>query len=423
VDRLENTGRAPGPSLESLKAPLQRKVGLAASALGVGVLATIAANQIAGKGLTLGQLLVTPQFLALLVTTGVLIWTAVRLSRAARATQVILLIVTAYLSALDTTPGDVTSAVFLTIGYGLAWQYGFLVARPMLKIAVVGAFYIACLALGLLLHAGGAPWAALHTSVGVIVFGYMGFALVRTRFKAGNIRQAQLEDTVRERTADLQHRLSEIEGLKGELEDSLRDKENLLRELHHRTKNNLQLVLSFIDIEKHAAPADEVLEVTEGRIRSLAAVHEHLLLDRDSSDVDIDALIRTTALALWSAAGASSRRFHIDATSDTRIHVDLAIPLGLVANELIANALKYGQGREVPIGVELRAEGEMVCLTISTPAESPDNPVLLEGVGEGNRIVHGLVRQLHGSIETERLEKHVQVVVRAPISEQPSNPS
>lgn len=416
MDRLAEARSSRATSLEGIRSALQRKVGIAAGLLGLGIAVVSGAHLMIEQGRSLAAVLMTPQFIALALSSAVFGWTAVSTRRLGRIVQVAIIVVNACLAALDADPGDVTSAVFVVIAYGAAWQYGLLESNPMVKTIGAGVAYIACLALGLYRNSGGTPLAAVHTTIGVVTFGYIGLAIIRARLQTGIVREAELERTVSQRTADLEHRLIEIEKLKSDLEVSLQEKETLLRELHHRTKNNLQLVLSFIDIERNTAPAQEVLDVTEGRIRSLAAVHEHLLLDRSSSEVDLDALISTTALALWSVAGEKLGQVAIEAETDVSLHVDRAIPLGLVANELITNALKHADTGGSPTVVQLHSTEVAIKLTVRTPygpaKEAPD----FTGTGEGNRIVTGLVRQLHGTVTSTHSEDQITVVVEIPFT-------
>jgi two-component sensor histidine kinase len=141
---------------------------------------------------------------------------------------------------------------------------------------------------------------------------------------------------------DMERRLA---ALRLDLEARLREKDAMLREIHHRVKNNLQIVSSLVRLQV-PQEADERLSGLftdiQGRISAMSLIHETLYESEDLSRVDflsyLDALARNMELALAPASG----RIGIDCSGESiELPIDSALPLGLIANELLTNAIKH----------------------------------------------------------------------------------
>jgi PAS domain S-box-containing protein len=129
------------------------------------------------------------------------------------------------------------------------------------------------------------------------------------------------------------------------LRASLREKEVLLREIHHRVKNNLQIVSSLLNLKADAVTDPVMLQVFEDcrtRVHSLAILHEHLYASGDLSNVPFSAYVRTLVEQLRQSSGLPgqliSARIEAD---DVQLSINDAIPCGLIVNELVTNALKH----------------------------------------------------------------------------------
>ncbi len=155
----------------------------------------------------------------------------------------------------------------------------------------------------------------------------------------------ELEARVSVRTADLSK--------------ALREREVLIQEIHHRVKNNLQVISSIINmqIRKLDAGANrDALEECQTRVQAIALIHEKLYQSKDYSRVPFSEYARSLATNVFHAAGASLPGVRLElAIEDLSLAVDRAIPCGLVLNELITNALKHGfqHARQGTIRVEL----------------------------------------------------------------------
>lgn len=150
--------------------------------------------------------------------------------------------------------------------------------------------------------------------------------------------------------------LTHVEGLKREISErkqveekllqSLHEKETLIRELYHRTKNTLQLIISMLMLQGNDYPDSEelreVVKNTEYRIRAISLVHQMLYKSQDLSHISINEYIHNLTDLVFQSYNVRGDRIslHID-VQDRFILLDTAIPLGLILNELVTNSLKY----------------------------------------------------------------------------------
>ena len=190
---------------------------------------------------------------------------------------------------------------------------------------------------------------------------------------------------------------------------SLREKETLLREVHHRVKNNFQVTASLLSLQAGSVEDEQArsaLKDSENRIRSMALVHSEVYEERDLSDIDLGEYARSLAGYLISshAESAGSSRFLVSGDSFS-LGMDRAVPLGLVLNELITNSLKYAvRGRE-GCSMELRIAGTAGggrILRYSDDGPGLPPGVTLENPGTlGLQLVTLLVQQAGGRVERD----------------------
>lgn len=129
------------------------------------------------------------------------------------------------------------------------------------------------------------------------------------------------------------------------LKAALREKEVLLKEVHHRVKNNLQVISSLLSLQAHHvhdASARAVFASSQGRVQSIALVHEKLYQSKDLSHIRFDEYLEQLIADLWSAQSAAERGIAaVVEVADLSLSVNIAIPCGLIVNELVTNALKH----------------------------------------------------------------------------------
>jgi PAS domain S-box-containing protein len=203
--------------------------------------------------------------------------------------------------------------------------------------------------------------------------------------------------------------VSERKRVEGALRASLREKEILLREVHHRVKNNLQVVSSLLGLQEADASSLEEcarLRDTRSRVGSMALVHEMLYQSKQLSHIAADEYVRGLAAGLFRAYAIDSGRvtLHVDAV-DVSLDIDEAIPFGLILNELLTNCLKHafpaGRGR-IEVVVSPAGEGYVRLLVRDDGVGLPRDVDLHDARTLGLRLVERLARQLSGAVEVRR---------------------
>jgi len=203
---------------------------------------------------------------------------------------------------------------------------------------------------------------------------------------------------------------------------SLREKEALLKEIHHRVKNNLQVVSSLLGLQSRSVADPEMRKMfreSQNRIHSMALLHECLYQSENLSQVNFPDYIRELAAHLFHSYGIAPERIHLRTNLDRlALNLDAAVPCGLIVNELVSNSLKYAfpDGREGEIRIELRELKNGVTQLI----------VADDGVGLrsdldwattkslGLRLVRTLAQQLGAKVEvTSQAGTEVQVTFAA----------
>jgi len=186
---------------------------------------------------------------------------------------------------------------------------------------------------------------------------------------------------------------------------SLKEKEILLQEIHHRVKNNLQVISSLLNLQSQGIQDEKTLEVfqeSQNRIRSMALIHERLYRSTDLARVDFAEYIRN--LASFLIRSYRSRAVQLDLqAADIYLPIDNAVPCGLIVNELISNALKHAfvDGREGEICVMMQQlAGQQVRLIVRDNGVGLPKDVDYMNTGSlGLQLVSMLVQQLEGTIE------------------------
>ena len=191
---------------------------------------------------------------------------------------------------------------------------------------------------------------------------------------------------------------------------SLKEKEVLLKEIHHRVKNNLQVVSSLLSLEAGRTKDEKLvqsLKESQARIRSMALIHEKLYQSRDLSRVDFEGYVRNLAVYLIRTYGTGHGAVELQLdVADIRLGIDRAIPCGLILTELITNSLQYGfpDSRGGTITVELRPDGNggLQLSVHDNGVGLPDNLDIAKSDSLGLQLVSTLTLQLGGQLEIDR---------------------
>jgi PAS domain S-box-containing protein len=194
-----------------------------------------------------------------------------------------------------------------------------------------------------------------------------------------------------------------------QIKTSLKEKEVLIKEIHHRVKNNLQVVSSLLFLQSQTVKDEEtrrILEESRNRVKSMAFIHKQLYQSKNLAHIDFASYVRSLTKNLLTSYRTNGNDISLDVrVDDIFLALDSAIPCGLIINELVSNTLKHAFSNHSAghITVDLHQEGEKNVLVVS------DNGVGLP-VGLdvhttetlGLQLVSALVQQLDGTLELER---------------------
>ena len=194
-----------------------------------------------------------------------------------------------------------------------------------------------------------------------------------------------------------------------EIKLSLKEKEILLKEIHHRVKNNLQIITSLLNLQSAQIKDAETLSMfreSQARVRSMALIHEKLYQSRDLARIDFDGYVRDLMIYLFRsyAANPDQIRTEID-TPNIYLGIDTAIPCGLIINELVTNTMKYafpgGQRGHLYVGLHQHDDGNLTLKVVDDGIGFPESFDWRESDSLGLQLVSTLTSQLHGKMQVD----------------------
>ena len=191
-----------------------------------------------------------------------------------------------------------------------------------------------------------------------------------------------------------------------QIQRSLREKEVLLKEIHHRVKNNLQVISSLLNLQSQYIHDPEMLKLfqeSQFRVRSMALVHEKLYRSASLAEINPADYIRELATQLFRSFGLGKQGVQLEVeVAEGMLGIDLAIPCGIILNELITNALKYGfpDDRSGVVYVEMNREpsGHAVLVVGDTGVGIPPGLDIRTTDSLGLKLVTMLCEQLQGTL-------------------------
>ncbi|MCG6551951.1 MAG: PAS domain S-box protein [Candidatus Magnetominusculus sp. LBB02] len=207
---------------------------------------------------------------------------------------------------------------------------------------------------------------------------------------------------------DITQRVHMVDSLKR----SLNEKTLLLQEVHHRVKNNMQIISSLVYLQQGQISGDgltEMFTAMQNRIKSMALIHEKLYQTNDLSKIDFGDYVHSLTENIRASYAKDDYPliFDID-ISDISLNIETAIPCGLIINELVSNSLKYaidsdGKDAAVSISLKLTEDGSYVMLVRDNGAGMPADFDMNNTKTLGLKLVNTLVgHQLGGSLELRR---------------------
>lgn len=227
-----------------------------------------------------------------------------------------------------------------------------------------------------------------------------------------------LERQITQRTKELHDRNTELQEeiaarshSERQLERALSEKDILLQEIHHRVKNNLQVVSSLVRLQSEHLGDTRLAEAfreTESRIASMRIVHELLYQNKSLSEIAVEEYLGKMTHGLFHTYGMVESKVQLDMVVDCApMNIDTAMPCGLLVNELVSNALKHAfPNREGRIEIRLsggRAE-QYILLVADDGIGFAQNFDVGVSPSLGLQLVDALVRQLKGTMERHASE-------------------
>lgn len=232
-----------------------------------------------------------------------------------------------------------------------------------------------------------------------ILGGLGAAAALLVAFLAG--ATVSLRRRVERATRELKEKISQLEGSEARITRALREKEVLLQEIHHRVKNNLQIISSLLRLQAEdlASPAArDLLLGTQSRIAAMADLHDRLYNSRDLERIDAGEYLRSIGDTLATTFRFDGFRFDTQALT---VSIETALPLGLLVNECAINAVKYAypDSRIGPIEIGLHRDGPDCVCSVRDFGRGLPAGVVPETAGTlGFTIVRSLADQLRGRV-------------------------
>ena len=194
------------------------------------------------------------------------------------------------------------------------------------------------------------------------------------------------------------------------IENSLVEKDSLLKEIHHRVKNNLQMVSSLLSLQTkntRSKAAIEALEEGKTRVKAMALIHQKLYQNDDLSVIEMQGYIESLINSIQSVyrKGGHNINITIDAEG-VELDIDRAIPIGLILNELVSNSFKYAfpedtRDGKIYIHIQKNGDGGFFEYTdngVGLPEDSEDR----ESTSMGIRLIKRLVNQLQSTLNIDK---------------------
>ncbi|MDI6724968.1 MAG: histidine kinase dimerization/phosphoacceptor domain -containing protein [Methanobacterium sp.] len=204
--------------------------------------------------------------------------------------------------------------------------------------------------------------------------------------------------------------ITDIKEAEDKIKSSLKEKELLLQEVHHRVKNNLQIISSLLNLQASYINDEKDLEIfkdSQSRVKSMAFIHEQLYKSSDFTNINFNNYIHNLLAYLSYSHNLGPEKIKMNINvEDISLDINTAIPCGLIINELVTNSIKYAfpGGRSGTINIELHSdyEDEYVLIVGDDGIGLPEDIDFKNTDSLGLQLVNSLSKQLEGYIELDR---------------------
>lgn len=230
----------------------------------------------------------------------------------------------------------------------------------------------------------------------------------RGRFTVRAIRAAEAPPEIAELAATLDAMADAILERDASLNESLEEKDRLMREIHHRVKNNLQIISSLLAMQLETAtdPATQgLLQESIHRVRSMGLIHERLYQSTTLARIDFGEYARALTGFLFRSYDVGGAVELVVEAEATELNIETAMPCGLILNELVSNALKYafkeGRAGKLLVAVRPEAAGGFSLTVRDTGPGLPPDLDLRKTTSLGMRLVTSLTKQIKGKLTVQ----------------------
>ncbi|WP_215224416.1 ligand-binding sensor domain-containing protein [Echinicola shivajiensis] len=257
------------------------------------------------------------------------------------------------------------------------------------------------------------PWHRTWWFKTLFTLSFLGIVLYQ--FMSLNNKRERLQNMVAERTSEIQFQKDKIEAQHLVLQQKNQKIENLLRELNHRVKNNLQLVSSILNLQSRSVKDLNAKEaLTDGRMRmqALSLLHQKLYVTEIDSKVNCKNYIKDLFDQIEAAfkSNYKSLEYNFEA-DDFSLGLDKAIPLGLILNELITNSFKHVKEDKIAIDLRLNKKKELIHFSFSDNGQGLTESLIFESQSFGLSMIRSLVEQLNGKLDiSEGMNTKISII-------------
>lgn len=223
---------------------------------------------------------------------------------------------------------------------------------------------------------------------------------------------AELERRVEERTAQLAVANRDLFTSEAHLREALHEKETLLKEIHHRVKNNLQIIQSMLNLQVASISDPQVVQLfreSQSRIFSMALIHEKLYQSKQLAKIDLAEYIKSLAANLFLSYGVTESKVKLVVdVDDVNLDAGAVVPCALIINELVSNSLKYafiGSDRfengmaQIVISLQRDRGGKLRLTVEDNGVGLPEGFTVNTSQSLGLKLVSVLTRQLKGTLQ------------------------
>lgn len=218
--------------------------------------------------------------------------------------------------------------------------------------------------------------------------------------------------------------VEEMKKAERQITASLREKEVLLKEIHHRVKNNLQVISSLFNLQSRLVKDTEALKAlreSQNRVRSMAFVHEKLHQAKDLARIDVGEYLNLLCTNLAQSFGGDLKKQSVEMvinSCDLTLSVDVAIPMGLIINEIVSNCYKHAfpDGRRGRIEISLQKNnGDLMLSVRDNGVGFPEGVNFQQTKSLGMQLISSLVNQVRGEINLKG-DSGTQFVIKIPLA-------